>query len=156
MKLLIDADACPGEIKDVIFRASERTRVPTILVANRPIKYPRSPFISQVVVSAGMDVADGYIAKVAEAGDLAVTADIPLAALLVPQGVVVIDPRGGLYSPENIGEKLAMRNFMQEMRSAGLAQGGPRPLGGRDKQLFAATFDRELNRLLTLEREQKR
>lgn len=148
MKIWIDADGCPGDVKELVCRAGERLKVPVVLVANRPMKIVRSPFVSLQVVSAGLDVADGEIVRASETSDLAITADIPLASALVGKGVVTIDPRGELYSPANIGEKLAMRNMMQELRGAGLVSGGAGSYGAREKQRFAATLDRELTRLL--------
>ncbi len=146
MKIWVDADGCPGDVKELVCRAAERVQVTAVLVANRAIRVVRSPFVSLVCVPAGPDVADAHIAKSAVAGDLAITADIPLAALLVPMGILVIDPRGELYSETNIGERLAMRNFMQDLRGAGLASGGPKSFGLKERQQFAATFDRELTR----------
>ncbi|MGA9525171.1 MAG: YaiI/YqxD family protein [Myxococcaceae bacterium] len=153
MKIWIDADACPAAVKEIVIRAAERVKVPTAFVANKPISLPHSEFISSVHVERGLDVADAHIAANAQAGDLAVTQDIPLAATLVKKGVVTLDPRGEPFTEENIDERLSVRNFMQELREGGVATGGPKGFAPQDRQRFAATFDRELTRLL---REQKR
>jgi uncharacterized protein len=147
MKIWVDADACPGAVRDIVLRAAERMQVATVFVANKRLTLPRSEYVSSVQVGAGLDVADQHIAAHAQAGDLAVTQDIPLAALLVARGAVVMDPRGELFSPENIDERLSMRNFMQELREGGVMTGGPSGFSAQDKQQFAATFDRELTRL---------
>ena len=149
MKLWLDADAAPREVKDVCYRASERLGLETVLVANQRLQLPLgSPLLSAIRVDGGPDVADAYIAEHAVAGDVAVTADIPLAALLVPKGVVVIDPRGEVFSPESIGERLSVRNFMEGLRGAGVETGGSAPYGPRDKQAFANALDRALTRAL--------
>ncbi|MBF5043247.1 YaiI/YqxD family protein [Aggregicoccus sp. 17bor-14] len=148
MRIWVDADACPGAVRDIVLRAAERLRVPAVFVANKRLSLPRSDVVSSVQVGAGLDVADQHIAASAQAGDLAITQDIPLAALLVPRGVVVMDPRGELFTPENVEERLSLRNFMQELREGGVMTGGPAGFGAQDKQQFAATFDRELSRLL--------
>jgi uncharacterized protein len=147
MRIWVDADACPGPVRDIVLRAAERLHVPTVFVANKRLALPRSDFVSSVQVGAGLDVADRHIAASAQTGDLAITQDIPLAALLVPRGVVVLDVRGELFSPENIDERLSVRNFMQELREGGVMTGGPAGFSAQDKQQFAATFDRELTRL---------
>lgn len=147
MKLWLDADATPRDVKEVCFRASERLRLETILVANQRIQLPPGyPHLSAVRVDGGPDVADRYIAEHALAGDVAVTADIPLAALLVPKGVVVIDPRGEEYTTESIGERLSVRNFMDGLRGAGVETGGAAVYGAKDKQRFANALDRVLTR----------
>lgn len=148
MRIWVDADACPGPVRDILLRAAERLKVPTVFVANKRLTLPRSELVSTVQVGAGLDVADRHIAAEAQRGDLAVTQDIPLAALLVPRGVVVMDPRGELFTEENIAERLSVRNFMQELRDSGVMTGGPGGFSARDKQEFAATLDRELTRLL--------
>jgi uncharacterized protein len=153
MKIWIDADACPAAVKEIVLRAAERVKVSTVFVANKPIVLPRSEFISSVHVGRGLDVADAHIAANAQAGDLAVTQDIPLAAMLVKKGVVTLDVRGEPFTEENIDERLSVRNFMQELREGGVSTGGPRGFAPQDRQRFAATFDRELTRLL---REQER
>ena len=148
MRIWVDADACPGAIKETIVRAANRLKVQAVFVANKPIKLAISPYLSSVRVGQGLDVADSHIATSAQAGDLAVTADVPLAAALVAKQVVTIDPRGALYDAESIGEVLAMRNFMHELREGGVETGGPKGFSPRDAQQFAAAFDRELARAM--------
>ena len=149
MKLWIDADAAPQPVKDVCLRASERLGLATILVANQRLTLPPGyAHVTSVRVDGGPDVADRYIAEHAIAGDVAVTADIPLAALLVPKGVVVLDPRGDEYTAEIIGERLSVRNFMDGLRMAGVETGGHSAYGSRDKQAFANALDRALTRAL--------
>lgn len=144
----IDADACPSAIKDIILRAAQRLALPVVFVANKRIELPRSELFSFVQVPKGLDVADAYVAEHAQAGDLAVTQDIPLAAALVKKGVVVLDVRGEPFTEENIDERLSLRNFMQELREGGVTTGGPKGFGPQDKQRFAASLDRELTVLL--------
>src|SRR5687768_2610569 len=147
MKLWLDADAAPRDVKEVCFRASERLELETILVANQRIQLPLGyRHLSAVRVDGGPDVADQYIAEHAVTGDVAVTADIPLAAILVPKGVVVIDPRGEEYTAESIGERLSVRNFMDGLRGAGVETGGNAAWGAREKQAFANALDRALTR----------
>lgn len=147
MKLWLDADAAPQPVKEVCFKASERLRLDTVLVANMRLPLPPGyAHLSAVRVDGGPDVADRYIAEHAEAGDVAVTADIPLAAILVPMGVVVIDPRGEEYTVASIGERLSVRNFMDGLRSTGVETGGHAPYGPREKQAFANALDRALTR----------
>ena len=149
MKLWIDADAAPRDVKEIVFRAARRLQVEAVMVANSRLQPPPgNPFVSAVRVEGGPDVADRHIAEHAEPGDLAITADIPLAAALVEKRVRVLDPRGEEYSAENIGERLAVRGFMDGMRGAGVETGGARPYGDRDKQAFAAALDRTLTRLM--------
>ena len=144
MKLWVDADACPKVIKDILYRAAERTRTELILVANRPLAVPRSAFISSRTVAAGFDVADSAIIGWATAGDLVVTADIPLAAALVDKGVTALNPRGELYTAENARQQLSLRDFMAELRGAGVDTGGPPAFDQRDRQAFANQLDRLL------------
>lgn len=147
MKLWIDADAAPRDVKDICFRASDKRKLETVLVANQRIQLPVGyTHLSAVRVDGGPDVADRYIAEHAEAGDVAVTADIPLAALLVPKGVAVIDPRGEVFTAESIGERLSVRNFMDGLRGAGVDTGGSGSYGAREKQAFANALDRALTR----------
>lgn len=147
MRLWIDADAAPRDVKEVCVRASERLKLETVLVANQRLQLPPGyPHLSAIRVDGGPDVADRYIAEHAAAGDVAVTADIPLAALLVPKGVVVIDPRGEEYTMESIGERLSVRNFMDGLRGAGVETGGNAAYGLREKQAFANALDRALTR----------
>lgn len=148
MKIWVDADACPGPVRDILLRAAQRLRVRIVFVANKRLNLPVSELVSSVQVGAGLDVADGHIAEAAERGDLAVTQDIPLAARLVPRGVVVLDPRGELFSEENISERLSVRNFLQELRDSGVQTGGPNAFSAQDRQQFAAALDRELTRLV--------
>lgn len=146
MQIWVDADACPKVIKEILYRAAQRVKIPLTLVANHPLQVPRSPLIQALQVAAGFDVADSYLVQRSQPGDLVVTADIPLAAELVAKGVVAINPRGEQYTPENIRQRLAMRDFMQQMRDSGEASGGPPPLDNTDKQAFANTLDRCLAR----------
>ncbi|HET8770201.1 MAG TPA: YaiI/YqxD family protein, partial [Gemmatimonadaceae bacterium] len=147
MKLWLDADAAPRAVKEVCFRVSDRLELDTILVANQRLQLPVGfQHVSAVRVEGGPDVADLYIAEHAERGDVAVTADIPLAALLVPKGVVVIDPRGDEYTQESIGERLSVRNFMDDLRSTGVQTGGHAAYGAREKAAFANALDRALTR----------
>ena len=148
MKIWIDADACPNEIKQVVFHASERLEIPVTLVANVPLPQPRWPLVSQVLVSHDFDAADDHIAEAVGPEDLVICADIPLAARVVEKGAVAIDPRGELYDATNVGERLAMRDLMQELRSGGYIQGGPATFGTADKAKFAATLERTLTRRL--------
>lgn len=149
MKLWVDADAAPRDVKEIVFRAARRLGIETILVANQWITTPMGdPLIRAVRVAGGPDVADQHIAEHAETGDVAVTADIPLASRLVEKQVLVIDPRGQEYDEENVGERLAVRDFMDGLRGAGIETSGPRPYGPKDRQTFAATLDRVLTRAL--------
>jgi uncharacterized protein YaiI (UPF0178 family) len=149
MKLWLDADATPRDVKEICFRASDRLALETVLVANQRVQLPLGyTHLSAVRVEGGPDVADRYIAEHATAGDVAITADIPLAALLVPKGVVVIDPRGMEYTSESIGERLSVRDFMDGLRGAGVETGGPAAYGPREKQAFANALDRALVRAL--------
>ncbi len=149
MRLWLDADATPREVKEICFRASDRLRLDTVLVANHRVQLPVGyQHLSAVRVEGGPDVADLYIAEHAEAGDVAVTADIPLAALLVPKNVVVIDPRGAEYTAESIGERLSVRNFRDDLRATGVETGGPAAYGTREKQAFANALDRALTRAM--------
>ncbi len=144
MHIWVDADACPKVIKEILYRASSRKRQPLTLVANQYLQVPKSPFIKTVRVSSGFDVADNYIADRVEAGDLVITADIPLAAAVIEKGGHALNPRGELYTRDSIGERLSMRNFMDEMRGAGEVTGGPPPLNHGDRQTFANALDRFL------------
>lgn len=149
MKIWIDADAAPRPVKDIVFRAAKRLGIETILVSNMRLQTPPgSPLITTIRVDGGPDVADEYIAAQATTGDIVVTQDIPLAALLVPKDIVVIDPRGTEHTPSTIGERLSVRDFMDSLRSAGVVTGGPPPYDARARQAFASTLDRTLTRLL--------
>ncbi|TAN70907.1 MAG: YaiI/YqxD family protein [Methylobacter sp.] len=144
MRIWVDADACPNVIKDILFRLAERKQLSLTLVANQSLTVPPSKVIRAVQVSGGFDVADNYIVAHIQEGDLVITADIPLAAEVIAKHAHALNPRGELYTKENIRERLAMRDFMEEMRSAGQTSGGPPPLGQRDKQEFANALDRFL------------
>jgi uncharacterized protein YaiI (UPF0178 family) len=148
MKIWVDADACPNVVKDILFRAAQRVQVLTILVANQLIRTPPSRYISKVQVRAGFDEADKYIADAVESGDLVITADIPLAALVIDKGGYALNPRGELYTRDNIRQRLGLRNFMEELRSSGVNTGGPSSLSQSDRQAFANELDRFLTRLL--------
>jgi uncharacterized protein len=149
MRLWIDADAVPRDVKEIVFRAAARLELETVLVANQRLQVPAgNPFTSAVRVEGGPDVADRYLAEHAQPGDAAVTADIPLAAVLVEKGVAVIDPRGEEYTAETIGERLSVRDFMEGLRGAGVETGGARPYGPKDKQNFAGALDRVLTRAM--------
>jgi len=149
MRIWIDADAAPRDVKEIVFRAAKRVQREAVLVANQRLTPPPgNPMVSAVRVEGGPDRADAYIAENAVPGDVAVTADIPLAAILVEKAVHVIDPRGEQYTVENVRERLAVRDFMDGLRGAGVETGGSRPYGPRDKQAFAAALDRVLNRAL--------
>ena len=145
MKIWVDADAAPRDAKEIIYRAAQRLGITTILVANRRLSTPSgSPHVSAVWVQGGPDVADRHIAEHASADDIAITADIPLAAILVEKGVVVICPRGELLNLENVRERLSIRDFMDSLRGSGVETGGSGPYGSREKQAFAACLDRIL------------
>ena len=148
MKLWLDADATPRDVKEICFRASDRLALATVLVANQRLQTPPgNPLVSAVRVAGGPDVADEYIATHADAGDLVVTQDVPLAALLVPRRIVVLDPRGEEHTEETIGERLSVRDFMDQARLVGMVTGGPPPYDARAKRAFAAALDRVLTRL---------
>lgn len=144
MKIWVDADACPVAIKEILYRVANRTRIPVTLIANQMLRVPPSPWIRALQVPSGFDVADQRIAQEAEAGDVVVTADVPLAALVIAKGAVVIDPRGELLDKGNIEGRLTMRNFMETLRSSGVETGGPSSLSNADKQVFANQLDRLL------------
>ena len=146
MKIWVDADACPVVIKEILFRAAERTGVQLTLVANQPVRIPPSRHIKFIQVTAGFDVADDEIVKRLGTGDLVITADIPLAAEAIEKGASALDPRGELYSIDNIRARLNMRDFMDTLRSSGIDTGGPPALGQADRQSFANQLDRILTR----------
>jgi uncharacterized protein YaiI (UPF0178 family) len=137
----VDADACPGVIKDILFRAAERAGVHVTLVANQWLRTPPSRFIRALQVPGGFDVADSAIVERVRSGDLVVTQDIPLAALVVDKGAIAINPRGERYTPDNMAERLSMRNFMEELRGSGVQTGGPAAFHARDRQAFANQLD---------------
>jgi uncharacterized protein len=146
VQIWVDADACPQVIKEILFRAADRAQVLTTLVANTSLRTPPSDFIRTVRVAPGFDVADYRIVQQVQPGDLVITADIPLAAEVIARGAHALDPRGELYSEDNVRERLAIRNLMQELRSTGALIAGPAPLGQRERQLFANHLDRFLTR----------
>lgn len=149
MTLWLDADAIPRDVKEICLRASERLELATVLVANQRVSLPLGyRYVTTVRVEGGPDAADRYIVEHAAAGDLAITADIPLAALLVPKRVAVIDPRGEEYTTSSIGERLSVRDFMDGLRGTGVETGGHAPYGAREKQAFANSLDRVLMRTL--------
>ncbi|MCA9736131.1 MAG: YaiI/YqxD family protein [Gemmatimonadota bacterium] len=149
MKIWVDADAAPRDVKDIVARAALRLELQTLFVANQRLYTPaNNRFVESVRVDGGPDAADDHIAREAAPGDLAVTADIPLAARLVEKGVAAVDPRGTEYTAENIGERLSIRDFMDGLRASGVETGGPSAFGRKEKQAFAAAFDRVLTRLL--------
>lgn len=144
MQIWVDADACPGVVKEILFRAAERVRITVTLVANQYLKTPPSRYVKSLQVSAGFDVADNRIVQLLEPGDLVVTADIPLAAEVIAKGGSAIDPRGRLYTEENIRERLNMRDFMDELRGTGVVTGGHAAFSHSDRQAFANQLDRFL------------
>ena len=148
MKIWVDADACPAVIKDILFRAAERTGVELTLVANHPMRIPRSSGIKFLKVAAGSDVADNEIVKRLSAGDLGITADSPVAAEVIEKAGHALNPRGELYSADNIRGRLNMRDFMDTLRASGIETGGPPPLSQRDRQSFANNLDTLLTRHL--------
>jgi uncharacterized protein YaiI (UPF0178 family) len=142
MKIWVDADACPVVIKEILFRAAIRAQITTTLVANQFLRTPSSAFIKTMQVASGFDVADNRIVVEMEAGDLVITADIPLAAQVVENGGTALNPRGELYTIANIKERLAMRNLMEELRSNGVDISGPNAFNQGDRQAFAAALDK--------------
>lgn len=144
MQIWVDADACPGVIKEIIFRAAERLKVSTTLVANQMLRTPPSRYIRAIQVASGFDVADAHIIEQMQVGDLVITADIPLASAIIERQAHALNPRGELYTTANIQERLSMRNFMDELRSAGVDTGGPPAFSQADRQAFANQLDRFL------------
>jgi len=144
VKIWVDADACPGVIKEILFRAADRTKISVTLVANQPVRVPRSPHVRMVQVPSGFDVADNEIVKRCEPGDLVVTADIPLAAEVIENGGHALNPRGELYTKENIRARLNMRDFMDTLRASGIDTGGPPAFNQRDRHAFASELDKFL------------
>ncbi|SMF57944.1 YaiI/YqxD family protein [Pseudobacteriovorax antillogorgiicola] len=147
-RIWIDADACPAQVKEIVFKAMERTQTPVTMVANSQMRIPKSPLAALVVVDKGADVADAYIVENCKPIDLVITADIPLADLIVQKGAAAINPRGKVYTEASIKEALSMRNFMDDLRSTGMISGGPAPLGAKDIQAFANGFDKLLTQTL--------
>ena len=144
MRIWVDADACPAVIKDILFRAAERTKTPMTLVANQPVATRSSTLINAIQVSSGFDVADNEIVRRLAPGDLVITADIPLAAEVIEKGGQALNPRGELYTSDNIKARLSMRNFMDSLRSSGVNTGGPSTLSKSDRKRFADQLDRLL------------
>jgi uncharacterized protein YaiI (UPF0178 family) len=147
MQIWVDADACPAAIKEILYRAAERSKIALTLVANRPLRTPPSRFIRSIQVPRGFDVADKEIIQRVQADDLVITADIPLAAEVIARGAQALDPRGEFYTSENIGEKLQMRNFMDQLRGSGVQTSGPPALDHADRKRFADRLDRLLRPL---------
>ncbi len=147
MNIWVDADACPKVIRDILFRAAERTGVPLTLVANQPLRTPPSPHITSLQVAPGFDVADNEIVRRVNEGDLVITADIPLAAEVIDKGALALNPRGELYTTQNIRARLNIRDFMETMRSSGVVTDGPPALNQSDRKAFADQLDRWLARL---------
>ncbi len=141
MQIWVDADACPTVIREILFRAAERTGVSMTLVANKPVRLPASGNVRFVQVPKSFDAADKRIVELMEAGDLVVTADVPLAAAAIDKGGTALNPRGELYTKENVRERLSVRNFLDELRSGGVNTGGPPALSQRERQLFANQLD---------------
>jgi uncharacterized protein YaiI (UPF0178 family) len=146
MQIWVDADACPNPIKDILFRAAQRTGVVLTLVANHALRAPPSPYIKSLQVTPGFDIADNEIVKRLAVGDLVITSDIPLAAEVIGKGGYALNPRGELYTSDTIRERLAMRDFMDTLRSSGIDTGGPAALSQSDKQQFANNLDKWLSR----------
>jgi uncharacterized protein len=146
MDIWVDADACPVIIKDLLFKIAMRTSTVVTLVANQSLKIPKSIFIKLLIVAAGFDVADNEIVKQMKPGDLVITADIPLAADVVDKGGLALNPRGELYTKDNIKSRLYVRDIMETMRSSGIDTKGPSPMSQKDKQLFANTIDKLITR----------
>jgi uncharacterized protein YaiI (UPF0178 family) len=145
-QIWVDADACPVAMREILFRAAQRTGVELTLVANKPVRLPGTPGIRFLQVPAGFDAADKRIVELMEQGDLVVTADVPLAAAAIEKGGTALNPRGELYTPENVRERLSMRNFLDELRGSGVNTGGPAALSQRERQMFANQLDRWLAR----------
>ena len=147
MQIWVDADACPNVIKEILFRVAERARIMVTLVANQPVPVPRMQYVRAVQVAQGFDIADNEIVLRCEPGDLVITADIPLAAEVIAKGATALNPRGELYTKENVKARLNMRDFMDTMRSSGIHTGGPPALNQRDRQAFANALDRFIARV---------
>jgi len=146
MQIWVDADACPGVIKDILFRVAERTQIPVTLVANQLLRVPGSKFIRALQVPGGFDVADAEIVARLQPGDLVVTGDVPLAAQVLEKGGYALNPRGEFYTKDTIAQQLTMRAFMEELRSSGVDTGGPSAFSQADRQNFANALDRHLAR----------
>ena len=155
MKIWVDADACPAVIKEVLFRAAERTGVLMTLVANHALRIPKSRHVTMLTVQSGFDVADNEIVKRLAAGDLVITSDIPLAAEVIEKGGRALSPRGELYSPDTIRDRLVMRDFMDTLRSSGIDTGGPSVMSQGDRKAFAGHLDKILTRHLQVQSAKK-
>lgn len=142
MRIWVDADACPGDVKELLFRAADRRKVRITFVANQPVRTPRSDYLDSVCVPGGMNMADRHIVEQAAPGDLVITADVPLAAAAIDKGADAIEPRGELFTSVNIGERLAARNLLDQLRGGSLITGGPAAYSANDRQAFANQFDR--------------
>lgn len=153
MTLWVDADACPGAIKELIIRTAIRLKINTVFVANKYISTPETSFVSSLRIGTDPEAVDLYIVENARTGDFVVTQDIPLASALVPKGITVISTRGQLFTEANIGERLSIRNFMQDLRDSGGITPGPREFSQKDKQRFADTLDRELTRQMKVRKQ---
>ena len=150
MKIWVDADACPKVIKEILYRASKRVGIPLTLVANRPLKPPHSELVNTIVVPDGLDVADNRIILEMKAGDLVITADIPLAAEVIENEGFALNPRGEFYTKDNVRHRLSIRNFMDDLRSSGVDTGGPAAFGQKDRQTFANELDKFLLKFVNL------
>ena len=148
MTIWIDADACPVVVREIVLKASGRTGMPLVFVANSYLPVKQTDLVKTVQVSQGFDVADNYIASGAQLGDLVITQDIPLAAEIVEKGITALNPRGETYTAANIRQRLAMRNLMEELRSVGQVSGGPASFGAKERQAFANSLDRWLAKAL--------
>jgi uncharacterized protein YaiI (UPF0178 family) len=148
MKIWVDADACPGAVKEILYRVADRVQVDVTLVANQLLRVPPSKYVRSVQVPSGFDVADREIVRLAEPGDLVITADIPLAADILEKGAHALNPRGDFYTPDNIAQQLTMRAFLDELRGSGVDTGGPSAYGQADRQRFANALDGHLRRIL--------
>lgn len=144
LRIWVDADACPVVIKEILYRAAERAKIPTIFVANKLLRLPPSPYLSAIQVGQGFDVADNKIVQELTTGDLVITADIPLASEVITKNAHALNPRGEFYSKENIQERLSMRNFMEELRASGVETSGPNVFNSADRKAFAAQLDKFL------------
>lgn len=147
MKIWVDADACPSVIRDILYKAAQRLKIHTIFVANQPIRLPQQAYLSQRQVSQGADVADTYIVDHAQAGDLVITQDLPLAADILALHAYALSPRGELFTQDNLGPRLNMRDFMETLRASGIHSGGPSSLSQSDRRNFANQLDKLLYQL---------
>lgn len=146
MRIWVDADACPGDVKELLYRAADKRKVTMIFVANQPVRTPRSEYLSSICVPGGMNMADRHIVDQVVPGDLVITADIPLAAAVIDKGAEALEFRGELFTATSIGERLAARNLLDQLRGGGLITGGPAAYSSNDRQAFANQFDRWLTK----------